>query len=64
MANSWAAYEDEDTAHYSAVSPGLGNSPRTLPLTGDGNYVFPSERTKARSMSDNTVKEYLQNKGT
>jgi integrase len=33
------------------------------PLTGNGNYVFPSEQTKARSMSDNTVNAALRRLG-
>jgi integrase len=33
------------------------------PLTGDGLYVFPSERSKARPMSENTVNAALRRLG-
>jgi integrase len=33
------------------------------PLTGDGKYLFPSERTRARPMSDNTVNAALRRLG-
>ncbi|MFH1217817.1 MAG: tyrosine-type recombinase/integrase [Pseudomonadota bacterium] len=33
------------------------------PLTGDGKYVFPSERSKGRPMSDNTVLAALRRMG-
>jgi integrase len=33
------------------------------PLTGDGHYVFPSERTRARPMSENTVNAALRRMG-
>ena len=33
------------------------------PLTGNGRYVFPSERTKLRSMSNNTVNAALRRMG-
>lgn len=34
-----------------------------LPLTGDGQYLFPSVRTKARTMSENTVNAALRGLG-
>lgn len=33
------------------------------PLTGDGKYVFPSVRTKARPMSENTLNAALRRLG-
>ena len=33
------------------------------PLTGDGRYVFPSERTRERPMSENTVNAGLRRMG-
>jgi len=33
------------------------------PLTGDGKYLFPSDRTRARPMSDNTVNAALRRLG-
>jgi integrase len=33
------------------------------PLTGDGRYLFPSERTRDRPMSDNTVNAALRRLG-
>jgi integrase len=33
------------------------------PLTGDGQYLFPSERTKSRPMSENTVNAALRRMG-
>ena len=33
------------------------------PLTGDGKYVFPSERTRERPMSENTVNAGLRRMG-
>lgn len=33
------------------------------PLTGDGKYVFPSERTRERAMSENTVNAALRRLG-
>jgi integrase len=33
------------------------------PLTGNGRYVFPSERTRERPMSENTVNAGLRRMG-
>ncbi|MGA7540824.1 MAG: integrase arm-type DNA-binding domain-containing protein [Steroidobacteraceae bacterium] len=44
-------------------SQGLAVLSELQPLTGDGKYVFPSERTRERPMSENTVNAALRRMG-